>query len=88
MQKKAYSLGYVGRHEFANRLKKVVRRGFDLKRMLIVDDTPEKVSQHYGNAVYVRPYLGERNDTELASLVNYLLTLKDVVNVRLIENRN
>jgi RNA polymerase II subunit A small phosphatase-like protein len=84
-----YSLDYTHEYayEFAKRLKKVTRRGFDLKRMLIVDDTPEKVSQNYGNAIYVRPYLGERDDTELASLADYLHTLRDVPNVRTIEKR-
>ena len=52
------SLDYSTQYEFAKRLKKVVRRGFDLKRTLIVDDTPEKVSQNYGNAIYIKPFLG------------------------------
>jgi len=82
------SLDYATSYEFAKRLKKVVRRGFDLKRTLIVDDTPEKVRQNYGNAIYIKPYIGERDDQELASLANYLLTLKDVENVRTIEKRN
>ena len=45
------SLDYSSKYEFAKRLKKVQRRGFDLDRILIVDDTPEKVSQNYGNAI-------------------------------------
>jgi hypothetical protein len=36
----------------------------------------------------VRPYLGERNDTELASFADYLLTLTEVANMRLIEKKN
>jgi RNA polymerase II subunit A small phosphatase-like protein len=78
-----YSTGY----EYAKRLQKVRRRGFTLKRTLIVDDTPAKVSQHYGNAIYIKPYLGERNDQELAYLAPYLLSLKDVENIRTIEKR-
>jgi RNA polymerase II subunit A small phosphatase-like protein len=81
------SLDYSTRYEFAKRLKKVVRRGFDLKRTLIVDDTPEKVRQNYGNAIYIKPYLGAPDDRELASLADYLLTLKDEANVRSIEKR-
>jgi len=81
------SLDYAGRYEFAKRLKKVRRRGFDLRRTLIVDDTPEKVSHNYGNAIYIKPYLGQRDDAELASLANYLLTLQAADNVRTIEKR-
>jgi len=82
------SLDYSTQYEFAKRLKKVVRRGFDLKRTLIVDDTPEKVRQNYGNAIYIKPYLGAPDDRELASLAEYLLTLKEVENVRGIEKRH
>ncbi len=82
------SLDYATSYEFAKRLKKVTRRGFDLKRTLIVDDTPEKVSQNYGNAIYIKPYLGMGEDRELAYLADYLLTLKDEANVRTIEKRH
>lgn len=81
------SLDYSSKYEFAKRLKKVQRRGFDLDRMLIVDDTPEKVSQNYGNAIYIKPYLAESDDSELAALAAYLLTLKDEASVRHIEKR-
>jgi len=82
------SLDCSTQYEFAKRLKKVVRQGFDLKRTLIVDDTPEKVRQNYGNAIYIKPYVGAPDDRELASLPDYLLTLKDAENVRGIEKRN
>lgn len=82
-----YSLDYSRGYEFAKRLKKVTRRGFDLNRTLIVDDTPEKVSQNYGNAIYIKPYLGAGSDEELTHLADYLLTLKDAQNVRNLEKR-
>lgn len=81
------SFDYTSKYEFAKRLKKVRRRGFNLNRTLIVDDTPEKVSQNYGNAIYIKPYTAEPDDTELTSLAGYLLTLKDAANVRSIEKR-
>ena len=40
-------------------LKKVKRLGYRLERVLIADDTPRKVHRHYGNAVYVPPFLGD-----------------------------
>jgi len=82
------SFDYASGYEFAKRLKKVRRHGFDLKKTLIVDDTPEKVSQNYGNAIYIKPYLAGPDDTELAHLAPYLLSLKDAANVRTIEKRH
>lgn len=69
-------------------LKKVVRRGWRLERILIVDDTPEKCVRNYGNAIYVRPYEGEAEDTELTLLAAYLGTLADCPNVRKVEKRS
>lgn len=68
-------------------LRKVARLGFDLRRTLIVDDSPEKVRRHYGNAVYVRPWTGDPADDELPRLLRYLHTLADVADVRRIEKR-
>lgn len=82
------NLDYASEHEFAKRLKKVERKGFNLKRILIVDDTPEKVSQNYGNAIYIKAFRGEPDDKELFNLAPYLMTLKDIENVRVIEKRN
>lgn len=89
-----YSLDYSRKYEFAKRLKKAARRGYDLKRTLIVDDTPEKISHNYGNAIYIKPYLGETTDNlgettdnELPALAEYLLSLKDAENVRTLEKR-
>jgi RNA polymerase II subunit A small phosphatase-like protein len=83
-----YNLGFSSKYEFAKRLKKVTRQGFNLQRILIVDDTPEKVLHNYGNAIYAKPYYGDANDRELAILTTYLLALKDAENVRTIEKRH
>jgi RNA polymerase II subunit A small phosphatase-like protein len=68
-------------------LKKVKRQGFDLDRVLIVEDTPKKVERHYGNAVYVSSYFGGTDDRELLHLSRYLHSIHDVPNVRRIEKR-
>lgn len=76
-------------HYYVKDLRKVRRRGYDLARTLIVDDTPQKVERSYGNAVYVRPFYGEdENDDELRRLADYLITLADVADVRPLEKRN
>ena len=75
--------------EFFKDLRKVKRRGFDLRRVLVVEDTPQKVSRHYGNAVYVRPYEGDdqADDDELSKLVAYLRGLSGEPDFRRIEKR-
>lgn len=68
-------------------LRKVKRRGYDLNRVLIVEDTPQQVERHYGNALYVTPYFGDDTDAELKLLIEYLLTLSSQANLRRIEKR-
>ena len=63
------------------------RLGYDAKRVLIVDDTPEKVRNCYGNAIYPNPFLGSPDDKELIILAGYLHSLHDAENVRSIEKR-
>jgi RNA polymerase II subunit A small phosphatase-like protein len=82
-----YNLDGTSHYEYAKRLKKVRRRGFSLAQTLIVDDTPAKVQQNYGNAIYIRPYLGEVADEELRHLTAYLLLLKSTEDFRTIEKR-
>lgn len=69
-------------------LRKVERHGYDLQRVLIVDDTPQKCERNYGNAVYVPEFFGDPNDTILQPLAAYLVTLANATNVRIIEKRN
>ncbi len=67
---------------------KLRRRGFDLDRVLVVDDSPEKHVKNYGNLVRVRPFMGDPEDCELAALALYLDSLASLPNVRAIEKRN
>jgi len=73
--------------EFLKDLKKVRKLGYDLRRVLIADDTPRKVRRQYGNAVYVPPFLGDPDDEALPRLARYLMSLGDVANVRTLEKR-
>jgi RNA polymerase II subunit A small phosphatase-like protein len=68
-------------------LTKVKRKGFDLGRVLVVDDSPEKLTRNYGNHVRVSPFLGDSSDCELPRLAEYLLSLADCTNVRSVEKR-
>lgn len=69
-------------------LRKVKRLGYDLRRVLIVDDTPQKCERNYGNAVYVPEYLGDESDVVLMRLASYLATLASTGDVRKVEKRN
>lgn len=73
--------------DFLKDLRKVKRMGFDLERTLIVDDTPKKVSRNYGNAVYILPYEGANEDTELLTLEQFLHSLHRSPNFRRLEKR-
>jgi RNA polymerase II subunit A small phosphatase-like protein len=68
-------------------LKKVKRLGYRLERVLIADDTPRKVQQHYGNALYVPPFFSDPTDEALPRLARFLISLRDVPNVRTLEKR-
>lgn len=69
------------------RLKKVKKQGFRLEKSLIVDDSPEKTKDNFGNAIYILPFEGNQNDNELKMLSKFLKTIKDSENVRKIEKR-
>ena len=42
--------------DYVKDLKKVSRKGYHLDRVLIVDDSPEKLERNYGNAIYTWPF--------------------------------
>ncbi len=53
----------------------------------MIDDSPEKLSKHYGNLIRVTPFAGDQSDDELQLLTQYLKSLATVPNVRLVEKR-
>lgn len=71
----------------AKPLKKLKRLGYDLSRVLAVDDSPEKHRRNYGNLVQVAPYTGEPDDDELAHLSKYLLNLFGEKDFRIVEKK-
>ena len=80
-----YSASDTSHYHFVKPLKKLKKKGYTLERILIVDDTPHKSKENYGNVIYPTEYRGEETDNELLLLAEYLLTLKDKTNVRRIE---
>ena len=74
-------------HFYVKKLVKVVKKGFNLKRTLILDDSPHKSSENYGNAIYPTIFIGDPKDNELENLKKYLISIKDVQNYRSLEKR-
>jgi RNA polymerase II subunit A small phosphatase-like protein len=72
----------------AKRLSKLKRRGFDLERVLMIDDSPEKHTRNYGNLIRVLPFEGDLADDELPRLATYLLQIAGQASFRTIEKRH
>ena len=69
-------------------LRKVYRKfKFPLSAIVMVDDSPEKLTRHYGNLIRVTPFLGDPEDDELPALTRYLTYLSDVESIRTLEKR-
>lgn len=78
----------LDRYIYEKRLEKLKRLGYNLTQIIIIDDSPEKVKENYGNAIYINPYIGNTDDEELLLLIKYLDTLISVDNVRAVEKRD
>lgn len=72
---------------YVKRLIKLRRYGYDLSRVLVVDDSPEKHPGNYGNLVRVTPFEGDPRDEELRYLASYLVDLARHPDMRRIEKR-
>jgi RNA polymerase II subunit A small phosphatase-like protein len=68
-------------------LKKVKRAGFELDRVLMVDDTRRNLERNYGNLVVVSKFAGDPADRELMHLADYLGELAGEEDLRRIEKR-
>lgn len=83
--------GYFDEDNHLNYIKplKKVKKSFkySLDRMLIIDDTPEKCKDNYGNAIYSKEFTGDPADNELELLWKYLSLVKNEPNMRVIEKR-
>lgn len=82
-----YDFNNLAHMNYIKRLRKLKKLGFTMERMLIVDDTPHKCSENYGNAIYPDVFEGNLSDDELPLLQEYLKSLKDLNNVRYLEKR-
>jgi TFIIF-interacting CTD phosphatase-like protein len=72
---------------YLKNLYKVKKKGFKLENVIMVDDTPSKLKNNYGNLVPMPEFIGNVNDIELLRLMKYLLDLKKEKNIRKVEKR-
>jgi TFIIF-interacting CTD phosphatase-like protein len=79
-----YDTGYLSTEK---PLRKVRRRGYDLAKVLFVEDTPENLRRSYGNLVPVQPFVGDPTDDELVELEAFLHELGGLEDVRRHEKR-
>ena len=75
-------------YHYIKPLKKVKKYGYDLGKILIVDDSPHKCQDNFGNAIYPKEFKGETQDDELKLLSQYLKTFIGKKTVRRFEKRN
>ena len=69
-------------------LQKVKKLGYNLERVLAIDDTPAKYERHYGNLIKVSEFTGDPADRELSLLSTYLKTIANKPNMRRLEKRD
>jgi len=81
-----YSFDYFNHYGIKN-LNKLKKKGYDLNRVLIIDDIRDTAINNYGNLILIKPFKDDNNDTELLKLISYLQKIKDEPNYRRIEKR-
>ena len=75
-------------YDWLKDLAKLKRQGYRLESVIMVDDTPAKLSRNYGNLICAKSWEGDLADKELPKLLIYLKTLLSVPNVRKVDKRD
>ncbi len=77
----------TGERIYTKPLTKVRKLGYNLERVIAVDDLAANYQDAYGNLVKIKRFLGDSSDTELLRLSQYLPRLAIIPNVRKLEKR-
>ncbi len=75
-------------HFWVKRINKIRRRGYGLEKVIVIDDSPEKWRDGYGNLVKISAFFGAEDDDELKILQSYLEKLKELPSIRTVDKRN
>ena len=74
--------------DYVKNLSKISKSfGLLIDKMIIIDDKRETALNNYGNLINIKPFMFDKNDTELLKLISYLEKIKNIENVRNIEKR-
>ena len=63
---------FFGQTYFYKNLDKLKQHGYDLKRMVMLDDTPSKILSSFAPVVEIAPFEGDPADKELVKIVDTL----------------
>lgn len=75
-------------YELIKDLKKLKDHGYPIEKIIMVDDSKEKVQRNYGNAIIVKSFIGDPKDDELLALLMFLERIKCVDSVRKVNKMN
>ncbi len=75
------------KYYWVKNLKKLKKKGYYLESIIMIDDSPDKIEENYGNHIRVSEYTGQEDDDELLLLITYLNIIKDEANIRAVEKR-
>ncbi len=85
-EKDRYSSYFSGPVQLKN-LRKVKRKGYDLKNVIVIDNTLICHQKNYGNVIHIENFEGNPEDYELIYMMKYLEEIKEEPNIRSIEKR-
>lgn len=83
-------LGYAGsfkEHQWIKPVRRIKQKGIGIKTMLIIDDSPYKVTESKENALIIKSYEGDSNDDELNKLLDFLSSLNGTKDLRKIDKK-
>jgi RNA polymerase II subunit A small phosphatase-like protein len=63
----------------------LTKLNFKLEEIIYVDDSLYNAKVNKGNAIIIKPFFGDQNDQELKTLFDYLLTLRNIEDIRNID---
>jgi carboxy-terminal domain RNA polymerase II polypeptide A small phosphatase len=77
-----YQNACVDKHGKGMFVKDLVMTGRKLDRSVIIDYNPRKHVKQWANSIAVRPYMGDRTDTELKSLLEFFEVARNFTDLR------
>ena len=77
----------MGHMIYKKNISKLRKRGWNMERILMIDDKPEHIDS-YGNVIKVDPFYGDENDSELLKVEKYIKSIMNNSNYRRINKQD